>query len=180
MPSLGSGRSVTGATVAHCVTGGVDEPPQFPTAATGRSRRTRRLARVALVAGAATAAGTGGPKPPSMLTRASYGDLADPPNVQAPFSVNGGHRTCTVVNTYDESLGIITDDTAATPESDPVLGTVYYVAEWEYWTTIRYTQIYRQRAKATWDMTGGDEILDDWIEKRCYVVDDSDVRTLVG
>jgi len=143
---------------------------------------TRRLARLAFVSGAVAAfflAGTGTAQAAEQLTKSSCSALADPPNIQTSFSVKGGYRTCTVIDTYDESLGIFQDDTQANPETDPMLGSVYYLAEWEYWITIRYTQIYRQRATESWDMTGGDEVLDSWIEKRCYVVHDNDVRELV-
>jgi hypothetical protein len=156
---------------------------QWGAARTWSADLTGRLARLALVCGAATAlvvAGTGTAEAaPELLTKASCRALADPPNIQATFSVNDGYRTCTVVNTYDESLGIFQDDTAENPETDPESGTVYYLAEWENWITIRYTQVYKQRATETWDMKGADEVLDEWLEKRCYVVDDNDVREAV-
>ena len=55
---------------------------------------------------------------------------------------------------------------------------MFYRGELEQFITIRYMTVTKQRGNETPAMTGGDEILASWDEKRCYLVE-GDVETLV-
>lgn len=115
----------------------------------------RYLARLALVGAAATSVivtGTGPAHAAALLTKQSCQAQG------GTFAVVNGYRTCTKVVTYDESLGI-----------NPIEGPDGYVGVTEPFITIRYTTVTRQRATETPTLTGGDEILASWTEKRCYL-----------
>ena len=128
---------------------------------------TRSLRRLVLVGTAATSV---------VLAAAGQAQAADLITKQTcradggTYAVSGGYRTCTVVTVYDESTGV--SPTSGPDELDEQGQTVRYVGEKEYWNTIRYTQVFRQRGSETPSMTGGDEILESWLEERCYLEDD--------
>ena len=115
----------------------------------------RRLGCLAIVGAAATSvvlSGMGPAQAVELLTKSSCQAEG------GTFAVKGGYRQCTKVVTYDESLGVNRNE-----------GADGYVGEVEYFVTIRYTTVERQRSIETPSFTGGDEILASWTEKRCYL-----------
>ncbi|WP_225754252.1 hypothetical protein [Actinotalea sp. Marseille-Q4924] len=129
---------------------------------------TGRLVRLALVGATSTALLVSGAGPAGAADHISRNTcLAD----GGTFSTDKGYRICTVVITYDESLGVFS-------YRDPEEGTVFYRGELEQFITIRYTTVTTQRGNEEPSMTGGDEILDEWDEERCYFVEGA-TETLV-
>jgi hypothetical protein len=137
---------------------------------------TRRLCRLALVGATVSSvvlAGAEAAQAAEQLTKESCKALEDDPtspnpiSIKAKFTIRDGTRTCTVVEVYDESLGI--DPRPGPEETDAQGNTVRYVGEVEDFIRIRYTRVFTQQGDEDWSMTGADKILRDWTVERCYL-----------